>query len=112
MVMIFKYMLLQLCSVLILYTNVALPYPPSPSLPLSFIVVQHYGFLSLPLSLTVVQHYGIFPKSLAEVAAHYQVQELHLTLTQGQWRTRMWGYSSHPAPPGAELWAWFLPGTE
>lgn len=97
MVMIFKYMLLQLCSVLILYTNVALPYPPSPSLPLSFIVVQHYG---------------IFPKSLAEVAAHYQVQELHLTLTQGQWRTRMWGYSSHPAPPGAELWAWFLPGTE
>jgi phosphatidylinositol glycan class T len=59
--------------------------------------------------LPTVQHYGIFPKSLAEVVAHYHVQELHLTLTQGQWRTRVWGYPAHPAPPGAELWAWFLP---
>ena len=54
-----------------------------------------------------VWHYGIFPKSLSEVVAHYRVQELHLTLTQGQWRTRVWGYPTHPAPPGAELWAWF-----
>ena len=59
-----------------------------------------------------MQHYGMFPKSLAEVVAHYRVQELHLTLTQGQWRTRVWGYPAHPAPPGAELWVWFLPETE
>lgn len=57
----------------------------------------------------LVWHYGVFPKSLAEVVAHYHVQELHLALTQGKWRTRMWGYPPYSAPPGAELWAWFLP---
>ena len=33
---------------------------------------------------TTALHYTIFPKTLAEVVAHYRIQELHLTLTQGQ----------------------------
>lgn len=56
-----------------------------------------------------VRHFGVFPKSLAEVMSHYEVQELHLSLTQGKWRTHVWGYPPISAPPGAELWAWFLP---
>ena len=56
-----------------------------------------------------VQHYGMFPKSLAEVVTHYGVQELHLTLTRGKWRTPVWGYPPQSAPPGAEFWVWFLP---
>lgn len=58
-----------------------------------------------------VHHYGLFPKSLAEVMSHYGTQEVHLTLTQGIWRTRLWGYPPISAPLGAELWAWFLPDT-
>eukprot|EP00731_Ephydatia_muelleri_P022483 Em0015g66a len=58
-----------------------------------------------------VRHYGLFPKSLAEVMSHYGAQEVHLTLTQGMWRSRLWGYPPISAPLGAELWAWFLPGT-
>ncbi|XP_013389668.1 GPI transamidase component PIG-T [Lingula anatina] len=52
-------------------------------------------------------HYGLFPKSLGEVLAKYSVHELHLSLTQGLWRHRIWGYPVVSAPPGAELWAWF-----
>lgn len=59
-----------------------------------------------------VRHYGLFPKSLAEVMSHYGAQEVHLTLTQGMWRSRLWGYPPISAPLGAELWAWFLPGTK
>lgn len=62
--------------------------------------------------LFLEHHYGIFPKSLVEIVSHYGVQELHLSLTQGKWRTRMWGYPPRPTPPGAELWAWFLPFAE
>ena len=54
----------------------------------------------------------MFPKSLAEVVSHYRVQELHLSLTQGKWRTRVWGYPPISSPPGAEFWTWFLPDTE
>lgn len=61
------------------------------------------------ISVSVVRHYGVFPKSLAEIVSHYQVQELHLSLTQGKWRTRIWGYPPVSSPPGAELWAWFIP---
>ena len=54
----------------------------------------------------------MFPKSLAEVVSHYRVQEPHLSLTQGKWRTRVWGYPPISSPPGAEFWTWFLPDTE
>ncbi len=61
---------------------------------------------------TTVHHYGLFPKSVSEVVSHYQVQEAHLSLTQGKWRTRVWGYPPDSTPPGAELWVWFLPNAE
>ena len=54
----------------------------------------------------------MFPRSLAEIIGHYSVQELHLSLTRGKWRTSTWGYPPQPAPPGAEFWVWFLPKTE
>lgn len=67
---------------------------------------------SIPYIPFLEHYYGIFPKSLAEIVSHYGVQELHLSLTQGKWRTRTWGYPPSPSPPGGELWVWFLPFAE
>lgn len=57
----------------------------------------------------LVRHYGMFPRPVAEVVSLYKVNELHLSLTRGKWRESLWGYPPIDSPPGAELWAWFLP---
>uniref|UniRef100_A0A8D0GDJ2 Phosphatidylinositol glycan anchor biosynthesis class T n=1 Tax=Sphenodon punctatus TaxID=8508 RepID=A0A8D0GDJ2_SPHPU len=54
-----------------------------------------------------VSHYGLFPKALGQLISKYSVRELHLSLTQGFWRTRSWGQPYLQAPAGAELWVWF-----
>uniref|UniRef100_A0A6I8PMM3 Phosphatidylinositol glycan anchor biosynthesis class T n=1 Tax=Ornithorhynchus anatinus TaxID=9258 RepID=A0A6I8PMM3_ORNAN len=56
-----------------------------------------------------VSHYRLFPKALGQLISKYSVRELHLSLTQGFWRTRYWGQPFLQAPAGAELWAWFQP---
>ena len=61
---------------------------------------MHYLFI-------IVLHYHLFPKSLGEVLAHYSVQELHLTQSQGLWRYDKWGYPVQDSAPGAELAVWF-----
>ena len=55
----------------------------------------------------VVSHYNLFPKSFGQIINQYSVEELHLSLTQGQWQHEQWGYPVTSAPPGAELWVWF-----
>lgn len=57
-------------------------------------------------------HYDLFPRALGEVVERYHVRELHLSLTQGLWRHRKWGYPVVDAPPGAQLWVWFNPTTD
>lgn len=57
------------------------------------------------------QHLRLFPLSLGEIVSQQQVQELHLSLTQGRWQHRKWGYPFQDAPPGAHLWAWFAHDT-
>ncbi|XP_048585595.1 GPI transamidase component PIG-T [Nematostella vectensis] len=52
-------------------------------------------------------HYGLFPKSFGQIVDKYSVNELHFSLTQGQWQQGQWGYPLVSAPPGAELWVWF-----
>ncbi|XP_043946054.1 GPI transamidase component PIG-T [Protopterus annectens] len=54
-----------------------------------------------------VSHYRLFPKSLGQVISKYAVRELHLSFTQGFWRTQAWGEPFLQAPAGAELWVWF-----
>ncbi|XP_051518843.1 GPI transamidase component PIG-T-like [Myxocyprinus asiaticus] len=54
-----------------------------------------------------VSHYQLFPKSLGQVLSKFSVQELHISFTQGFWRTMQWGQPFIPSPPGAELWVWF-----
>lgn len=44
---------------------------------------------------------------MAELFLHYNIKELHISLTHGLWRHEVWGYPTVEAPPGAEIWAWF-----
>lgn len=52
-------------------------------------------------------HSHLFPRSLGEVVGRFNIQELHISLTEGLWRHESWGYPVNDAPPGAEVWAWF-----
>ncbi|XP_071227826.1 GPI transamidase component PIG-T-like [Salvelinus alpinus] len=54
-----------------------------------------------------ISHYQLFPKSLGQVISKFSVRELHISFTQGYWRTMQLGQPFLPSPPGAELWVWF-----
>lgn len=58
------------------------------------------------------EHSHLSPRSLGEIISRFQVEELHLTLTEGQWRHHQWGYPVLDAAPGAELYAWFSPDVQ
>lgn len=61
---------------------------------------------------TSFRHCHLFPRALGEIVGHYNIQELHISLTGGLWRHETWGYPVHDAAPGAELWAWFKESTK
>ncbi|KAJ7331965.1 hypothetical protein JRQ81_014145 [Phrynocephalus forsythii] len=68
----------------------------------------HANSVQRPCATDVtVSHYRLFPKALGQLISKYSVRELHLSLTQGFWRTRSWGQPYLQAPAGAELWVWF-----
>lgn len=54
----------------------------------------------------------IFPLSIADLVAETDVQELHFSLTKGNWRYRDWSYPSRPSPPGAQIRVRFSQHTE
>lgn len=56
-----------------------------------------------------MEHSNLSPRSLTEIISRFQIDELHFTLTEGQWRHDQWGYPVLDAAPGAELYAWFSP---
>ncbi|PZC73584.1 hypothetical protein B5X24_HaOG209413 [Helicoverpa armigera] len=70
---------------------------------------SYFQFVTLVDGETSSFHSHLAPRSLAEVISRFQVEELHLTLTEGQWRHNQWGYPVLDAAPGAELYAWFSP---
>uniref|UniRef100_UPI003AAB464E GPI transamidase component PIG-T isoform X2 n=1 Tax=Centroberyx gerrardi TaxID=166262 RepID=UPI003AAB464E len=49
-----------------------------------------------------VSHYRLFPKSLGQVISKFSVRELHISFTQGYWRTMQWGQPFLPSPPGTD----------
>ncbi|XP_054257605.1 GPI transamidase component PIG-T-like, partial [Macrosteles quadrilineatus] len=57
-------------------------------------------------------HCHLFPRPLGELIDRFNIRELHISLTGGLWRHESWGYPVNDAPPGAELWVWFKPGTQ
>ncbi|KAI5635742.1 gpi16 subunit, GPI transamidase component domain-containing protein [Phthorimaea operculella] len=69
----------------------------------------NFQFVTLVDSDSSFEHSHLAPRSLGEIISRFQVEELHLTLTEGQWRHHQWGYPVLDAAPGAELYAWFSP---
>ncbi|KAI8804316.1 GPI transamidase component PIG-T [Cladochytrium replicatum] len=53
--------------------------------------------------LVDAQHYNLFPRGLGQMVGAYGVEQLQLTLTQGRWDYRKWGYSSRSVPSGAQI---------
>nr|KAF6472113.1 phosphatidylinositol glycan anchor biosynthesis class T [Molossus molossus] len=54
-----------------------------------------------------VSHYRLFPKALGQLISKYSLRELHLSLTQGFWRTRYWGPPFLQAPSDWSLFRMF-----
>ncbi|PNF27160.1 GPI transamidase component PIG-T [Cryptotermes secundus] len=78
-------------------------------------VYAYFQFTTLwdvDFEATSFQHCHLFPRALGEIVGRYNVQELHISLTEGLWRHETWGYPVHDAAPGAELWAWFKESTK
>ncbi|CAK1544614.1 unnamed protein product [Leptosia nina] len=68
----------------------------------------YFQFITL-ITGSNYEHSYLAPRSITEIMTRFQVEELHLTLTEGQWRHKQWGYPVTDAAPGAELYAWFSP---
>ncbi|XP_028035044.1 GPI transamidase component PIG-T isoform X3 [Bombyx mandarina] len=72
----------------------------------------YFQFTTLVNDNLSSEHTYLAPRSLVEVLTRFQVDELHFTLTEGQWRHNHWGYPVLDAAPGAELYAWFSSDVE
>jgi len=64
-------------------------------------------YCDLKKIIFLVQHSHLFPRGLGEIIGRHNVDELHVTLTEGLWNYQKWGYPFHDAGPGAEVIAWF-----
>ncbi|KAJ4436091.1 hypothetical protein ANN_18718 [Periplaneta americana] len=60
----------------------------------------------------IVQHCHLFPRALGEIIARYNVQELHISLTEGLWRHETWGILFMMLLQELNFWTWFKEGTE
>ncbi|KAF7722315.1 hypothetical protein EC973_003439 [Apophysomyces ossiformis] len=73
-------------------------------------LLTHFEFTTqakVQTELGQILDYGLFPKAIGEVLQQYDVDELHLTFTQGRWDYEEWGYPpQQSAGTGVELWAW------
>uniref|UniRef100_A0A6G1SC30 GPI transamidase component PIG-T n=1 Tax=Aceria tosichella TaxID=561515 RepID=A0A6G1SC30_9ACAR len=49
----------------------------------------------------------IFPLSVVDLVATTDLQELHFSLTKGNWNYKDWGYPVRSSPPGAQIQAKF-----
>lgn len=46
-------------------------------------------------------------RSISELFLHYDIVELHITLSNGLWKHELWGFPIESAGSGAELYVWF-----
>ncbi|KAK9721077.1 Subunit of the glycosylphosphatidylinositol transamidase complex-like protein [Basidiobolus ranarum] len=57
---------------------------------------------------TPIRHYNLFPRSIGQIIQRFDVSEVHITFTQGEWDTENWGYPvASSSGTGVELWGWF-----
>ncbi|KAL7288936.1 hypothetical protein TKK_0016899 [Trichogramma kaykai] len=53
------------------------------------------------------KHTHLFPRGLAEIIGRHNVDEMQISLTEGLWKYKKYGYPFHNAGPGAEVTTWF-----
>jgi phosphatidylinositol glycan class T len=55
-----------------------------------------------------VDNYRLFPKKIGDIISNFEINELHLTQTQGVWRYGLWGEpAAQNVPSGLELQVWY-----
>ncbi|KAJ2819638.1 Subunit of the glycosylphosphatidylinositol transamidase complex-like protein, partial [Coemansia sp. 'formosensis'] len=57
-------------------------------------VLLHFEFSiqrTAPAANDTLYHYHLFPRQIGEISRRYDVDELHLSFTQGGWRESKWG---------------------
>ncbi|CDW56788.1 GPI transamidase component PIG T [Trichuris trichiura] len=54
-----------------------------------------------------LDHFNLMPNAFGRILQEYHVSKLQLSLTQGLWRQRLWGYYSPVVPIGASIYALF-----
>ncbi|KAJ2425869.1 Subunit of the glycosylphosphatidylinositol transamidase complex-like protein [Coemansia sp. RSA 2531] len=57
-------------------------------------VLLHFEFSiqrTAPTTNETLYHYHLFPRQIGEISRRYDVDELHLSFTQGGWRESKWG---------------------
>lgn len=101
--------MLKIASLVTVWSGIQISLIPEPGVYCFFGVAGNppTTVISHLLPPSLVSHYRLFPKALGQLIAKYSLRELHLSLTQGFWRTRYWGPPFLQAPSGAELWVWF-----
>ncbi|XP_070498715.1 GPI transamidase component PIG-T [Chironomus tepperi] len=52
-------------------------------------------------------HTDLLSRSISELFLHYDIIELHVTLSNGLWKHEFWGFPVESAGSGAELYVWF-----
>ncbi|KAJ2746190.1 Subunit of the glycosylphosphatidylinositol transamidase complex-like protein [Coemansia sp. BCRC 34301] len=58
-------------------------------------VLLHFEFnvqRTAPAANESLHHYQLFPRQIGEISRRYNVDELHLSFTQGGWRESKWGH--------------------
>lgn len=68
---------------------------------------ESIGSESLISFLLLVLHTDLLSRSISELFLHYDITELHVSLSNGLWRHETWGFPVESAGPGAELYVWF-----
>lgn len=73
-------------------------------------VSAHFQFTTIwniPKETKYLEHSHLFPRGLAVIIDRHNIDELHISLTEGLWRYKTWGYPVVDAGPGTEIYAWF-----
>lgn len=52
-------------------------------------------------------HTDLISRSISELFLHYDISELHVTLSNGLWKHEFWGFAIESAGSGGEIYAWF-----
>lgn len=57
--------------------------------------------------IITVLHTDLISRSISELFLHYDITELHVTLSNGLWKHEFWGFPIESAGSGGELYVWF-----